>query len=576
MSPPAHLGAAFALRSDFGQSNVRRGIEVRSSFVDLCKRRVYERRMSASLTSSLGVGASSSSVFVIDDDDEARTALVNALARCGYRVRASESGVAALAELEHSDVPDVLVLDLMMPDMTGWEFRIAQRGQPRLAEVPVVVVSANRSAEALAIDADAFLSKPLDVESLKNAVERVLLAAERRKFEAQVADLDRLNSLGLLAASIAHEVNNPLAVVAGSVELASGLVADTLASGCAPRRESLKRVHELLTNASYGAERVATVVRSVATFAEPQNTHAGVVNVAEILGASIRLVTNEIRHRAKLVCKLDRQLHVLCNPAQLGQVLVSVLTHAALVIPEGDVVGHTIRVAAWRSADGRGIIEIEHSGNGIEASDLPHLFDPFFISNGVGRGSLLGLAISRRLVESWGGAISVTGGGGQGSALFRIELPSYGVLEPLAEEAHGTARAPQGEREKTLPRIRMMVIDDESLICDLVAGMLEEQMEVVAFASPREALAALRNDPSFDVILTDLMMPDLSGMDLHHTLERERPALARRMLFMTGGSFTARSQSFCARLDRKPLLKPFGVDELLEQIGKIVELRAVR
>ena len=116
-------------------------------------------------------------------------------------------------------------------------------------------------------------------------------------------------------------------------------------------------------------------------------------------------------------------------------------------------------------------------------------------------------------------------------------------------------------------RSRVLVIDDEPMMCELVGFMLEPRFEVVTLSSARTALEQLRAGAHFDILLSDLMMPDVSGMDLFHTLLLEQPPLARRMIFMTGGTFTEVMQCFLAELGTEPLLKPFGREVVFDRIA---------
>ena len=137
----------------------------------------------------------------------------------GTRRSPARTGSEALEHLRSGNHADVILLDLMMPVMDGWQFRVEQKRDPRLASIPVLVISADTTAKAAAIDADAYLRKPIEYSALVGSIERTLLAAERRKLQATLVETERLASLGTLAAGVAHEINNPLAYVIGSLEL---------------------------------------------------------------------------------------------------------------------------------------------------------------------------------------------------------------------------------------------------------------------------------------------------------------------------------------------------------------------
>ena len=505
-----------------------------------------------------------SSIMVIDDNDDLRQSVTRLLRGAGYDVRLARNGREALDQLEHATAPDLFLLDLMMPQMDGWEFRLEQRKRPRLAEVPVVVLSADRSSKARAIDADAYLHKPLEPKSLLMAVEMRLLTAERRKLEHRTAQLDRLGSMSVLAAGIAHEINNPLAVVAGNVELSIQLLTQLSEGQAALSPAALRRALSLLKDARAGTGRIAHVVHSVGTFSHPQDTGTSVVNVSDVLASSIRLVANELRHRARLICEIDARLPVLGNTAQLGQVFINLLTNAVRAIAEGNPAGNAIRIVGARTAEGRTLVEISDTGCGIAPENLTRVFDPFFTTNAVGEGMGLGLAVSQRLVAAAGGVITVQSTLSEGTS-FRVDLPSY--VEPEAVSvaaAAAVALSPQ----LGVQRPRVMVIDDEPLMCELLVNMLEDDHEVTSFCTPREALETLRADPHWDVVLSDVMMPELSGMDLYAEIVRDQPALATRFLFMTGGTFTARAHAFLQSLPQPALHKPLARDVVVQRIAE--------
>jgi two-component system NtrC family sensor kinase len=150
-------------------------------------------------------------------------------------------------------------------------------------------------------------------------------------------------------------------------------------------------------------------------------TETSVVNVGDVLTSSLRNATGGFGH-AELTCEFDDQLRVECNAAQLGEVFVHLLSNAAQAVDDGTREQHGIRVAAWRTADGRTIIEISDTGPGIAPEHLARIFEPFFTTRSDGTG--LGLATSVRLVAKWGGTISVASHLGSG-ARFRVDLPTF-------------------------------------------------------------------------------------------------------------------------------------------------------
>src|SRR5262245_52608644 len=146
-------------------------------------------------------------IAVIDDDDDIRDALEQLLRGVGYEVAGYERADHALLELETGRAPDLIVLDLMLPGMNGWNFRVEQKKRAALRDVPVVALSADVSPHAKAVDADAYVPKPVDFGELEAVIGRVLLANERRRLMVKSMEFERIRALGTLVASVAHEIN---------------------------------------------------------------------------------------------------------------------------------------------------------------------------------------------------------------------------------------------------------------------------------------------------------------------------------------------------------------------------------
>jgi CheY-like chemotaxis protein len=229
------------------------------------------------------------------------------------------------------------------------------------------------------------------------------------------------------------------------------------------------------------------------------------------------------------------------------------LTNAMQALPEGDAARHEIRVVGRRMAPGSVVIEVRDSGRGIAPEHIPRLFEPFFTTKPAGAGTGLGLPICHRIVSELGGRIDVESEPGRGS-VFRVILPAAPGVEAERPAAPGRAGVPR--------RGRILVVDDEEAICQAMQDALEDH-EVVATTGAPAALARVLGGERFDVIFGDLMMPDLSGVDFHARLLERAPEQADRVVFLTGGAFTARARQHLARVPNLRLEKPIGLHELL-------------
>lgn len=508
--------------------------------------------------------ASKASILLVEDDAQIREAITDLLEDEGYEVDKCVDALEALQMLESGHVPDVILLDLMMPRMDGWEFRVRQLRDPRLARIPVIALSADSSAKARAMDVDAYLQKPVSDQALLNTVSRLLGALQEERVAARAHELERLSSLGVLSAGIAHEINNPLSFVSGNVELARRKCEELRASLGPERAAELDIIDRLLHHAQRGATRIAEVVRGVSTFSRPDTGEVTAIDLREVLESSVQLVANEIRHRARLERDYRDVPKVTGNSAKLGQALLNLLINAVHAIDEGASERHTIRVATEQAPDGSAVITISDTGRGLTSRMVSRLFDP---QGSDGQGGP-GLTISQRIIHEMGGDIRVMSAPNRGST-FRVTLPAR-VEARQTEGTQGEPAATPGPQASP-QRARLLVVDDEQLMCDLLSAMLGEEYEVVALSNAKEALARLTQGETFDLLLCDLMMPELTGMDLYSELARTRPEQAARMVFMTGGTFTERAHRFLEEHGRVQLQKPFRHEQLLSLVRTRLE-----
>jgi PAS domain S-box-containing protein len=375
----------------------------------------------------------------------------------------------------------------------------------------------------------------------------------RKEMEVRLAQSERLAALGTLLAGVAHEINNPLSYTLLGVE---GALRELHRMAAPP--EQIARVRELLESAQQGATRVAGVVGQIRASARPESEQRGRVDVRRAIEAALRVTHNEIHHRARLVTELADVPCVLGNEQRLEQVFLNLLVNAVQALPEGRT-DNEIRVTLRVSAVGDVIVEVTDNGPGIPEEIKARIFDPFFTTKRVGGGLGLGLSICHGIVAWHGGTIAVNDAVGRGST-FRVVLPA-------AEDAAGVP--PSVTRPKAanglapLDGLRILVIDDEPALAAMIVRVLEDECHVDVATDARLGLDRLvQAIRPYDVILCDLMMPDMTGMDLFAEVARRYPGLEERFVLMTGGAFTPRSTEFLARVKNRRLEKPFDSSAL--------------
>jgi CheY-like chemotaxis protein len=257
---------------------------------------------------------------------------------------------------------------------------------------------------------------------------------------------------------------------------------------------------------------------------------------------------NEIRHRARLVKDYGPLPHVEGSEARLGQVFLNLLVNAAQAIPEGDAEKDEIRVVTRRGPRGEAIVEIRDTGSGMPKAIADRAFDAFFTTKLPDEGTGLGLSICHRIVTTAGGTIGLESEPGKGTQV-RIVLPPA--------ESAGPRRATSRRMVAPVRRGRVLIVDDEQAIGTALGRILSSEHEVVVTASADRALARVQHGERFDVVLCDLLMPGLTGMDLHGAIARVDPAQADRIVFMTGGAFTPFARDFLDSVPNFRLEKPF-------------------
>jgi two-component system cell cycle sensor histidine kinase/response regulator CckA len=385
----------------------------------------------------------------------------------------------------------------------------------------------------------------------------------RRRAQLQLAQAERLASMGMLAAGVAHEINNPLAFVIGNLDVIAERIARL---GDVARPEVLATLGPMIADARTGADRVRDIVRGLKVFSRADEQVLEARDVRVPIETAIGMARNEVRHRAQLTLELAPTPRVLADQGRLVQLFLNLLINAAQCIPEGAAEKNTITVRTRTEGD-LVVIEVIDTGVGVPSQVLPRIFDPFFTTKPLGVGTGLGLSICHAIVTDLGGRIEVDTEVGRGST-FRVLLP----VAPRDEAASSPA-PPQPStvpRERKNERGRVLVIDDEPPILKIMSSILSEEHEVVTEMRADAALARISAGERFDAIVCDLMMPDMTGMELHEVLAKQAPDQARAMIFVTGGAFTAKAREFLEGASRPTIEKPFDAATLLERVRRQV------
>lgn len=383
----------------------------------------------------------------------------------------------------------------------------------------------------------------------------------QRNMEAQLVLSDRMASIGVLAAGVGHEVNNPLTAVIATAEFMSEGV-DELLTGvsAAPSveacrclvRSSVMGLKQHIKESLHAAGRIRRIVRDLKLFSRADEQQLGPVDIHTVIENSLGLAENDLRHRAMVVRDFATVPPVQGNEARLGQVFLNLFTNAAHALVDGDARRNELRISTRVSADGNVVAEVRDSGAGMSEEVRKRVFEPFFTTKPLGSGTGLGLAICKRIIDDLRGTIDVESTEAEGT-LFRITLPP----------ARSRSTRPAPSLPPVQPaRARILVIDDDESVLAAIERTLRRDYDVWCCSKARDALTLVESAEHFALIVCDLMMPEMTGIDFHEQLKERHPSVADRVVFLTGGAFTTRAAAFMESLDARCMEKPYDASEL--------------
>ena len=375
---------------------------------------------------------------------------------------------------------------------------------------------------------------------------------ELEEAQSQLVQAEKMSAVGLLVSGVAHELNNPLAGVVGYSQL-------LLKSDCDERvRRGLEKINR-------EAERCKKIVQNLQTFARKHKPQKDYVGVNGILESTLELRSYQLKVDNIVVqSDLDADLpKTMADFHQLQQVFLNLIIngHQAMVASGkgGRITLRSRRREDWIS------VQIEDSGPGIPPENLGRVFDPFFTTKEVGQGTGLGLSICYGIIEEHKGRISVRNGAG-GGALFTVELPIC-EPDPASEEV---TRADETVIVGGGPRKNILVVDDELAIIDILYQVLKMDGHRVDTAlNGAIALRKIQKEP-YDVIISDLKMPGMSGQELYQKVRELNLDLSRRIIFSTGDVVSADTRSFLEQSGNSYLQKPFEIDTIRKIVQSVL------
>lgn len=395
-------------------------------------------------------------------------------------------------------------------------------------------------------DATALVELRSRLEALVSERTAALEASQRALVRAE-----SLAALGRMAASIAHEVNNPTAAILANLQY----LQDALRSGRMPD-DALECIRE----SEQATTRIAKIARQLldsSRLAAGQKLETLAVSVTQAIHQSLRLARPRCPPHLAMRTAVHEPLWVAGQLEAIVQVLVNLVVNAADAVAEHGR-GSYVRVSASRKDD-RVELVVEDDGPGMSAAVLARVFEPFFSTKPIGRGSGLGLAVSRGLLASMGGDLRLESSVGVGTRAV-LDLP---VVEAPVDGEPASAEAPRG------PRRNLLLVDDDVRILSALGRVLGSRYRVTCAETVAEALRHAGSRDDLDVVLADVMMPDGGGCELQARLHAAGSPLAGRVIYLTAGVTDESVRAFLRRQTQPVLAKPLDLVALEDAVERV-------
>jgi signal transduction histidine kinase/ActR/RegA family two-component response regulator len=383
--------------------------------------------------------------------------------------------------------------------------------------------------------------------------------SQLRKLQRTAIQNDRVIAMGTLAASVAHEINNPLTYVLSHGDALADELAGlerllgSDAANLTDVRASVARLREGLAPIRTGTSRIAAITRDLRSFSRPDERSMAPVNLRAVVESVLKLVAKEVEARARLLLDLQDTAPVIGNEARLIQVVLNLIVNAYQALPPDSAAYHQVAVSA-RNDGARVVVEVSDSGPGVPVADRERIFEPFFSTKEIGIGTGLGLFVCRNIVRGFSGDVEVADRPG-GGALFRVVLPAVSApVPPAAAAGAGTAPVQKATGK------HVILIEDDRLVARAFSLQLGQAgYRVSTFGDGQSGMRALLETNDFDLVFCDLMMTGMTGMDLAEQLAKQAPEKAERLVLMTGGAFSSRARDFVALHRDRTVDKPFDI-----------------
>lgn len=433
--------------------------------------------------------------------------------------------------------------------------RVAATGERRLAGKPVELRGLKRDGSEFPLELS-LASWNTGEGTFFSAIVREITDRKRAEAELQqqreaLYQSEKLASMGQLLAGVAHELNNPLTVVIGQTALLCEM------AGEGPLGARAEKIAQ-------AAERCARIVKNFLALARQRPSERQQVRINQVVQEAVELLAYPLRvDNVEVALDLATDLPLLwADPHQLHQVVVNLVTNAHQAMHETPPPRRITLATRFDPTRGQVSLEVADSGPGILPEIQPRLFEPFFTTKPAGQGTGLGLSLCQGIIESHNGTIRVASSPGQG-AVFRIELPVE-VRRTLRPEI------PAVEALVPLRGRTILVVDDEPEVAGMLADLLSADGQQVETAANGVMALEKLGERAYDLIVSDLRMPELDGPGLYREVERRHPQFLQRLIFLTGDALSPEILEFLERIRTPTVSKPFTLEAVRRVVQRVL------
>ena len=513
-------------------------------------------------------------ILIVDDDLAMARSIESVLTTQGYRVQTVHSALTALEKIQAGHF-DLVLLDVMMPEMTG--FQVLDTLDRASLDTYFIIMTGDSTmesaVEAIRRGASDYLKKPFEPNELLIRVENIFkqkqLKAEHHRIEGQKKQLEmelyqsqKMEAIGTLAGGIAHDFNNILSIILGNSELALDSLDDDN-----PIRQNLEQIFEAGNRAKEITYQLLSFCRKGDSKRLPLNLNSVIEKSLKLMRAS--LPSNiEIHHNL-----LDADHPVLGDATQIHQILINLCTNASHAM-EGlggriDVSLENISISSSQITQYNGLVpgnyiklEVTDTGHGIDPQIMDQIFDPYFTTKEVGKGTGMGLSLVQGIVKNHGGEISVLS-----------ELDQYTtvtILLPIIDAIENDMDVSVSE-ELATGNERILLVDDEAMIVDVMTQFLSQLgYQTTSMTDSPAALETFRSQPDqYDLLITDMTMPKLTGIQLTQAMREIRNDIA--VIICTGFSEQISIERSKELGIQAFIMKPVVMGDMARTIRKVLD-----